>query len=349
MNANRYHRQVLLPQIGAGGQERLSRARVLLVGCGALGSVIAEQLVRAGIGFLRLVDRDVVELSNLQRQVLFDEEDARQGLPKAVAAANRLGRINSAVSVDAIVADVHSGNIESLAGLERDERVNLILDGTDNVETRYLINDVSVKHHVPWVYGACVGTEGRVMTILPGQTPCLRCVFEEPPAPGELPGCDTAGVLGPVASMVASMQAVAGMKVLIGAADASEEKLISLDAWRGRYRSSETSGARRDDCPCCAMGRFVFLDARPAHGTTSLCGRHAVQVRPAKDRPVDVEQVFQRLDAVGTVERTPYLIRCRLFDPPGLNLTLFQDGRAIIQGTTDVDRARSLYARFIGA
>ncbi len=215
MTQDRYHRQQLLPRMGAEGQSKLAASRILLIGCGALGTVIAEQLVRAGIGFLRICDRDLVELTNLQRQVLFDERDARDELPKAIAAARRLHEVNSTVPIDARVVDVHRGNLEALIG-EGTGRVHLILDGTDNVQTRYLVNDAAVKLGIPWVYGACVGTEGRVMGIVPDGTPCLRCIFNDPPLPGELATCDTAGVLASAASLVASLQAVTAMKILLG-------------------------------------------------------------------------------------------------------------------------------------
>jgi adenylyltransferase/sulfurtransferase len=342
VETHRYHRQVLLPQIGEAGQTRLRAARILLVGCGALGSVLAEQLVRAGVGFLRVVDRDVVEWTNLQRQVLFDEADAREGLPKAVAAGRRLGRINSEVMVDPIVADVHSANIEGFAA-----DVGLILDGTDNVETRYLINDVSVKHAVPWVYGACVGTEGRVMPVLPGRSACLRCVFPEPPTGAELPTCDTAGVLGPVAAVVASIQAVAALKLLSGNEQDVTPQLWSADLWSGRIRTTVVE--RDPDCPACARHQFPFLN-RPPSLSTTLCGRRSVQVNPARnDVRLDLNAAAQKLSGVGDVEQTPYLIRCRPRGGEAIQLTLFADGRMIVSGTTDRDSARSLYARYVGA
>ena len=332
-------------------------SRVLLVGCGALGSVIAEQLVRAGVGHLHIVDRDVVETTNLQRQVLFDESDAREGVPKAIAAHRRLSRINSQVTVDPVVADVHSGNLESLARVPAavtevtTPNVNtfpdLILDGTDNVETRYLINDFAVKHHLPWVYGACVGTEGRVMPVLPGTTACLRCVFPEPPAGADLPTCDTTGVLGPVASAVASLQVVEALKVLTGNAASVRPQLWSADLWTGRMRSMTVE--RQPDCPTCARRGFPFLD-RPAGQTTSLCGRQSIQVRPAAtDLRLDLPAAAARLKRVGAVELTPYLLRCRPAGHGDVALTLFADGRMIVSGTTDHDNARSLYARYVGS
>ena len=341
---SRYHRQTLLPQIGAEGQRRLASSRVLLVGCGALGTTIAEQLVRAGVGFLRLVDRDIVELTNLQRQVLFDEADVAAGTPKAVAAATRLSRVNSEVKIEPIVADVHAGNIEELIGKPM---LNLLLDGTDNVETRYLLNDVAVKHSIPWVYGACVGVEGRVMPVRPGQTPCLRCVFPEAPGPGELATCDTAGVLGPAAAIVAAMQATAAIQILVGTNPPNQ--LTRLDLWRGRFGATPLDDARRDDCPTCRQQRFDFLDAPAGNGSsTSLCGRNAVQVRPAVAGRMDLLALETRLASVGSVQRTAHLIKCDLAADQGISLTVFPDGRAIVHGVNDPARARAYYAKWIG-
>ena len=338
-NENRYHRQQLLPQTGVEGQRKISTSRVLLVGCGALGTVIADQLARAGVGFLRIVDRDVVELTNLQRQVLFDEEDARQGVPKAVAAANRLRRVNSTIAVDARVTDVHSENVEELID------VDVILDGTDNAETRYLVNDVSVKHGVPWVYGACVGVEGRVMAVVPGAGPCLRCVFAEPPGVGELATCDTAGVLGSAAAVVASYQVVAAIKVMTGSNLLQE--MVTLDAWSSRSRVVSLGDARRDDCPCCGQRRFEFLD-RPSAGSVSLCGRNAIQIRPSLAGQLDLEEMSRRLAVAGDVRRSDHMVKCQLREDRSINLSLFADGRLIVYGTNDVARARTLAARLIG-
>jgi molybdopterin-synthase adenylyltransferase len=343
---SRYHRQILLPQIGSAGQERLANATILLVGCGALGTVIAEQLVRAGVGTLRVCDRDIVETTNLQRQVLFDESDAKAGTPKAVAAAQRLERINSNGRIDPRVIDVHSGNIEDLIQA-RDgmPRADVILDGTDNAEVRYLINDAAIKHEIPWVYGGCVGTSGRVMAIIPGRTPCLRCLFPEAPTAGELQTCDTAGVLAPAAAIVASLQVVAAMKILLG--HEAPHELISLDLWPSRIQTVSTVGGRRDDCPACGLRQFEFLN-RAASGTTSLCGRDAIQVLPTAPGHLDPQHIASRLATAGKVELTPHLVRCTLSES-GLALTVFPDGRAIIKGTTDSAVARSVYARYVGA
>jgi adenylyltransferase/sulfurtransferase len=342
MEISRYHRQVLLPQIGEAGQARLARARVLLVGCGALGSVMAEQLVRAGVGLLRIADRDVVELTNLQRQVLFDENDAAEQAPKAVAAGRRLRAINSRVCVEPLVCDVHAGNIEDLVDSD------LIIDGTDNVETRYLVNDVSVKHGVPWVYGACVGTEGRCIAIRPPADACLRCVFPEPPSAAELPTCDTSGVLGPAAGLVASLQVTAAIRLIVG--PLREQELVSVDVWRNHFRAVSLLEAKRPDCPCCGRHRFEFLEAPSVGRSTILCGRNSIQVRPSRAaESLDLVAVAAKLSGAGAVQKTAYLVRCDLHEPGDLRLTVFPDGRAIVHGTADAERARSVYARFVGA
>jgi adenylyltransferase/sulfurtransferase len=350
----RYQRQILLPQIGERGQQRLHDATVLLIGVGALGCTIADQLARAGVGRLVLVDRDVVELTNLQRQTLFDESDVAESRPKAHAAALRLSRVNSSITIEPVVSDVGPDNIRRLIATHRP---TVIVDGTDNAPTRYLLNDAAIEADIPWVYGACVGVEGRVMAIVPGATPCLRCVFPDPPAPGELPTCDTAGVLGAVAGMVASMQVVETLRLIVeppatgaspgGACPAS---MLTLDAWSRRFKTIDLSDARRADCPACAQRRFDFLNAA-APLTATLCGRNTVQVRwssPQAD-PDDlfaiIEPRLQRISA--DVQRTPYLIRCRI--DTSTELSIFADGRVLVHGTNDPARARSLVARYLGS
>ncbi len=336
---DRYHRQSLLPFIGPDGQARLGGARVLLVGCGALGGVVAEQLVRGGVGFLRVADRDTVEWTNLQRQVLFDEADARAAAPKAAAAARRLGQVNSAVAVEPAVVDVHAGNVAELMA-----DVDVTVDGTDNAETRYLLNDAAVSAGKPWVYGGCVAADGRVMAVRPGVTPCLRCVYPDPPAVGELPTCDTAGVLGPAAAVVASLQVVATLKLILGV---DVPGLTVLDLWANRFRVVDPGGPD-PGCPCCGRRAFPFL-ARPVEGGVAhLCGRDAVQVRPLTPARTDLAALAARLAGVGPVERTPFLLRCRPDGEAGVTLTVFGDGRTLVGGTTDVGRARSLVNRFLG-
>ncbi|HTW95799.1 MAG TPA: ThiF family adenylyltransferase [Tepidisphaeraceae bacterium] len=344
MTTTRYHRQTLLPQIGPAGQTQLGTSRALLIGAGALGSVMAEQLARAGLGFLRLVDRDIVEWTNLQRQVLFAESDAQKAIAKAEAAARRLGEINSSVEVEPIAADVWAGNIEELAA-----GCDLILDGTDNVQTRYLINDASVKTGIPWIHGACVAAEGRMMAIIPGKTACLRCVYPTPPAAAELPTCDTAGVLAPAAAIVASLQVVAAIKILTGQYGALRHELIAIDAWSPRFRPVPLAGAKREDCPCCGRRQFELLKTSAAESAVSLCGRNAVQIRPAAQwQAAQFDAASSRLQSCGDFEQGKFFARCRLSDPRGLTLTLFRDGRLMVDGTTDHGRAKSICSRFIG-
>jgi molybdopterin-synthase adenylyltransferase len=341
----RFNRQEILPQIGPAGQARLRASRVLLIGCGALGSAAAEMLVRAGIGFLRLVDRDLVELTNLQRQVLFDERDAAENLPKSVAAARRLREINSEVEVDAIVADANPANIESFAD------VDLILDGTDNISTRYLLNDLSVCNRIPWIYGGCVGTEGRVWGIWPGRTACLRCIFPDPPNASELPTCDTAGVLGPAATVVGGFQAAQAIRFLVEGESAADKSagLVSFDVWTSRFHSLSSASTPADGCPCCRQRKFPFLSTNAMDFTTNLCGRQTVQVvRSGLASPIDLAVFAERWQNLGTVGRSPWFVRCKLTDPPGVDLTLFSDGRLLVHGITDPMRATSLYARFVG-
>jgi len=341
----RYSRQEVLSQIGPEGQSRLRRSRVLVVGCGALGSAVAEMLTRSGIGFLRIVDRDLVELSNLQRQVLFDERDAAEGLPKSAAAARRLRAINAEAEIDAIVADANAANIESFAD------VDLIVDGTDNVSTRYLLNDLSVRSRIPWIYGGCVGTEGRVWGIWPGRTACLRCIFPDPPSASDLPTCDTSGVLGPTATVVGGLQAALAIRFLVEGESAAEKSagLVAFDVWSSQFRSLNSAAAPVGGCPCCGRRNFPFLSTKRMDFTTNLCGRSAVQVlRSDLAGPIDLAAIAERWKKLGAVGRSPWFVRCRLDDPPGIDLTLFADGRLLVHGITDPMRATALYARFVG-
>lgn len=338
--SGRYARQTLLPWIGKAGQQKLADARVVVVGCGALGGTAAEQLARAGVGHLTIIDRDIVELSNLQRQVLFDEEDARANLPKAVAAERRLQRINSCIEIRGLVADLHAENAEQL--LDAD----LILDGTDNAETRYLINDVAVKNQIPWIYAGCVGSEGRVMAIVPGMTSCLRCLFPISPAPGELQTCDSAGVFGPAASVTASIQAGLAIRILV---EEVERGMVILDLKTGRFNRIAEEETKREDCPCCGRGEFEFLNARNGSKAVSLCGRNSVQIRPASIGSFPaLSEVKKRLEAVGEVELNAFLLKCALKDPQGVSLTVFSDGRLMVHGVNEPKRARSIVARCLG-
>lgn len=339
----RYSRQMLFAEIGEAGQRLLLTRRVTLIGCGALGTVIADTLTRAGIGFLRIVDRDYVELNNLQRQVLFDESDVAEGMPKSVAAANKLARINSDVQLEPIVADAQAANIEELC-----KGADLILDGTDNFETRFLINDAAVKLGIPWVYGACVGVTGMVMPIVPRDTPCLRCIWGEPPPPGMNPTCDTAGVLSPVVQVVASLQCMEALKLLVGKREALNRRLMQIDMWEGKFSEFDVSGSRESGaCVCCQQGRYEYLDARGSGRTASLCGRLAVQVSSGSRGEVDLPGVAARIAPLAKQQPqvNRYLLR---FAVDKYEVTLFRDGRAIIKGTNEPDEARTVYARYIG-
>lgn len=337
MNARqeeRYSRQILFAGLGAAGQRKLLDATVVVVGCGALGSFQAGTLARAGVGTLRVIDRDYVELGNLQRQWLFEESDAEAGIPKAVAAARAIGRINSSITVDAVVDDLTSSNAsELLAGAA------VILDATDNFETRFLINDYSVRERVPWIYGAAIGSYGITMTIRPGEGACLACVYPEPP-PGIQPTCETEGILGPAASAVASLQAAAAMRLICGETPA--EAITTLDVWSGEIRQIARP-ARDPDCRVCGRGEFVYLNGS-RRAPVSLCGRNAVQIHE-RARPLDLAELSKKLARLGTVRSNEFALR---FEMPPYLLTVFADGRVIVKGTTDVGVARGVYARYIG-
>lgn len=327
--------------IGPAGQRKLLGSHVTLCGCGALGTVIANALVRSGVGHLRLVDRDFIETHNLQRQVLFDEHDVAENLPKAEAAARKLGAINSSVHVEPVVTDIDRTNIVELC-----QDADLILDGTDNFEVRYLINDVAVKLGKPWVYGGSIGSHGQTMTILPGQTPCLRCVFEAAPAPGEAGTCETAGVLSPIVNIVASFQVTEGMKILTGQIDRLNRDLIYIDVWENVLRRIKIAPLLgKVDCPCCRRRRFEWLEGDQGSQTTSLCGRNAVQVAQRTPGRLNFEEMARHLESLGDVSYNRFLLR---FTAEGHEFTVFPDGRAIIKGTSDVDRARTLYAKYVG-
>jgi len=334
---SRYSRQTRFAPLGAEGQAKIRAASVAIVGCGALGTVQAEAMARAGVGRLRVIDRDFVEWSNLQRQFLFDEADAAEALPKAVAAARRLARVNSEVTVEPMVADLTAANVEDLF-----EDIDLILDGTDNFETRFLINDAAVDREIPWIYGAAVGSYGIKLAIVPGKTACFRCVYPEPPQ-GAQPTCETEGVLAPVTATIASLQVADALKILARGVDSLTARLTTIDVWSGTIR--QLAPPTRDaKCPCCVRRELVYLDGS-RRAPISLCGRNAVQIHE-RSRPVDLPALAERLGTVATVRSNEFALRVAL-DP--YELTVFPDGRAIIKGTTDVGVARSLYARYIGA
>jgi adenylyltransferase/sulfurtransferase len=333
----RYSRQVLFPGIGLEGQSKLAAARVAIAGCGATGSALASLLARAGVGTLRIIDRDYVEPSNLQRQSLFDEADAAESLPKAIAAARKIAAFNSLVVVEPQVADLVPANADTLlAG------VSLLLDGTDNFETRYLLNDYAVKNSLSWIYTAAVGSQVVTLNILPGQTACLACLFPELPG-GVIETCETAGILNSAVNLAASIAATEALKLLVGAEARLRRTLLSFDVWRND-RAQIASTHPRPDCRVCGRREFIHLagEGRP-HIT--LCGRNSVQIHE-RHRPVDLAEMSDRLKAHGPVRHNEFVLK---FWRDPLEMTLFPDGRAIIKGTTDTALARSLYARFVGS
>ena len=333
----RYSRQVLFPGIGREGQSRLAAARVALVGCGATGSALASLLARAGVGSLRIIDRDYVEPSNLQRQSLFDEADAAQSLPKAIAAARKISAFNSQVVIEPQVSDLVPSNIQALL-----EGTELVLDGTDNFETRYLINDFAVKTSLPWIYTAAVGSYGIAMNVLPGKTACLACLFPDPPR-GAFETCETAGILNSAVNLAASIAATEAIKLLVGADPQVRRTLLSFDVWRNQ-RAEVKAGSPRPGCRACSQRDFIHLagEGRP-HIT--LCGRNSVQIHE-RHRPVDFVEISSRLQPHGPVRHNDFVLK---FWPEPYEMTLFPDGRAIIKGTTDTAIARSLYARYVGS
>jgi len=336
-SAERYSRQVLFPAIGQEGQERLALARVAMVGCGATGSALCSLLARAGVGYLRIIDRDYVEASNLQRQVLFDECDAAESLPKAIAAARKIQSFNSEIIVEPQAVDLVPDNIVELLG-----EVQLILDGTDNFETRYLINDYAVSHNLPWIYAAGVGGYAVTMNVVPGETACLTCIFPDSPK-GLVETCDTAGILNTAVNLVASVAATEAMKLIVGARDRLRQTLLSYDVWTNEY-AQVSAGHPREGCRACGERDFVHLagEGRPH---ISLCGRNSVQIHE-RQRPIDFDEVMRRLIPHGQVKHNEFVLK---FWREPYEMTLFPDGRAIIKGTTDTAIARSLYARYVGA
>jgi len=334
---DRYSRQVLFPGIGAQGQARLSQGRVAIVGCGATGACVSGLLARAGVGQLVIIDRDYVEPSNLQRQSLFDEADAAESLPKAVAAARKIAAFNSEVQTTPVVADLTPENIESLLG-----DADLILDATDNFETRYLINDFAVKHSKPWIYAAAVAAYAVTMNVLPGETACLTCLFPAPPE-GTIETCDTAGILNSAVNLIGAIQATEAIKFLVGAKDKLRRTLLSFDVWSNEQ--AEIAAARpRPGCQTCEKRQFIHLagERRPQ---ITMCGRNSVQIHE-RNRPVDFAEMSARLGNHGTVKHNAFVLK---FWRDPYEMTLFPDGRAIIKGTSDTSVARSLYARFVGS
>lgn len=338
----RYSRQIRFPGMGIEGQQKLLESTALVIGCGALGSVIAESLTRAGVGNLRIVDRDFLELHNLQRQVLYDESDVEAGLPKVIAAQRKLSRINSEITIEAFVEDVDYRNIRQLA-----DGADVIVDGTDNFETRFLINDYALESSVPWIYGGCIGSEGQSMTIVPGKSNCLHCLMAEgPPPPGTTPGCELAGVLGPVVNVVASLEAVEALKILSGNIEAVNLDLVVVDLWSGRLNKMKLGElSAKVQCPACFSGTRSWLSGEQSTQTAVLCGRNAVQIRGSAETRIELPELQKRLSAHGNVTCNEYLLK---FDLGEHTFTVFEDGRTIISGTGDIAKARSLFAQWIG-
>ncbi|MEM7755388.1 MAG: ThiF family adenylyltransferase [Planctomycetota bacterium] len=343
----RYARQELLPDFGRASQRRLAVGHAVIVGCGALGCVSADLLVRAGVGRVTLIDRDIVEPTNLQRQSLYTEADVAEGLPKVEAAKRRLSAVNSGIEIVAHASDLTPANARRLT-----EAADVLVDGTDNFETRFILNDLAVERGTPYVYGGAVGTRGMAFTVLghderqSGRLPCVRCLFPEPPPPGSQPTCDTAGVLGTVVAMVGAYQAGEALKLLIGRSDLVMRSLLDFDPWNGERRRLDLNGTRSGKCRCCVERRFDFLDAKRGGGTATLCGRDAVQVSPVNGAPVDLEALHARIEPIADATLGPFTVRLTL--ESGVRLTVFRDGRAMVQGVTDPAKARAIYDRVIG-
>jgi adenylyltransferase/sulfurtransferase len=334
--SERYSRQILFAPIGPEGQKLIGGAKVAVVGCGAIGASTCTLLARAGVGTLRIIDRDYVEASNLQRQILFDEDDARESLPKAAAAARKIAAINSEINVEAHTKDLTPQTISMLS------EVDLILDCTDNFETRYLINDFAAKNGIPWIYAAAVGSYAVTMNVLPGQTSCLACVFPEPPT-GTFATCETAGILNSTATLIASIQTTEALKLLVGARDALRRTILSLDLWTNQ-RSEVDAAVPSPGCRVCEQKIFDHLQGKNRPQIT-LCGRNSVQIHE-RQRPVDFAEMNSRLAPHGQVRYNDMVLK---FHRENYEITLFRDGRAIIKGTSDPAVARSLYARFVGS
>lgn len=337
--SGRYSRQELFTPIGENGQRKIGEKQVLVVGAGALGTGAAEILVRSGVGKVTIVDRDYVEWSNLQRQQLYTEQDAMDRMPKAVAAQKRLQTVNSEVEIFGLVMDVTTEEIESLV-----DGVDLIIDATDNFDTRLLINDVSQKYRIPWIYGACVGSYGLSYAIVPGKTPCLSCLLQTVPLGGAT--CDTVGVISPVVQMVVAYQAVEALKILVEDWDALRNTLVSFDLWKNQQTSIRVGKIRKEDCPSCGTNpTYPYLDAANHTKTAVLCGRETVQIRPPAKMQRNLEELAEKLSAHGKVEQNPYLVS---FTVGEHRLAIFADGRVLVHGTKDITEAKSLYHRYLG-
>jgi len=331
---NRYSRQILLEKIRETGQKKFAKSRIAVIGCGALGTTIANNLVRAGIGYIRVVDRDIVELNNLQRQNLFDENDL--GFPKALVAVEKLSKINSEIKIDSIVDDITYENIESVI-----KSMDVVLDGTDNMIVRFLINDACVKHEIPWIYGGAIETYGITMNIIPDETPCFRCLIQDLPEAGSLPTCDTVGVLNSIPGIIGSIQSTEALKILLG--KDVNKNLLTYDVWSHGFNNMKIE--KRDDCECCDKHNFEFLNAKKKETMISLCGKGAIQVTPVKEVQISFEGLGKKLQKLGDVDYHKLVLRFKI---PGYELNIFKNGRTIIIGTNDKKIAKSLYAKYIG-
>jgi adenylyltransferase/sulfurtransferase len=337
----RYARQIRYAAIGTEGQKRLQQSRVFICGCGALGSVLANTLARAGVGHLRIVDRDFLELNNLQRQVLYDEDDVAAGIPKAIAAQRRLQKINSAIDIEAHVADVDHTNVGRLV-----QDVDIILDGSDNFEVRYLLNDAAARYQKPWIYGGCIGAVGQTMNVLPGETPCFRCLHPEPPPPGTTETCDSAGILGSIINVIASIQACEAIKIMTGQRDAVCRELLVVELWDNRMRHVRLDALREAaNCPVCDHQQYQWLSGERGSHTAVLCGRNAVQLSLPERIEISLAALEQKLQGIGQVSRNEFLLRLAV---DHFVITVFPDGRAIVNGTEDIAEAKTLYARYVG-
>lgn len=334
---DRYSRQTLIEWIDLSGQKKLGERHVLIIGCGGLGSNVSNNLVRAGVGYIKIVDRDYVEMENLQRQILFDEEDVKLLKPKAIAAKEKLQRINSQLHVQAEVCDVNQGNIEGLL-----DGIDLVIDGTDNLETRFLINDACFKHKIPWIYGACVASYGMTMSFFPKDGPCFRCVISSLPPPGTLPTCDTVGILNAVPQIVGAIQANEAMKILLGAENICKD-LIYFDLLTNEFIKTRVD--KRKDCPLCEGGVFEYLEGKSLSSAVALCGGNAVQISPERGLAVPIEMMAEKLRKIGEVSYAGYLLK---FKKGEYELVIFPDGRVMVKGTRDISLAKSLYAKYVG-
>ncbi len=331
---DRYSRQILLRDIQHDGQEKLARGHVVIIGCGALGTTIANNLVRSGIGHIRVVDRDIVELNNLQRQNLFDESDV--GFPKASVAVKKLERINSEIKIEPIVEDVTHKNMESII-----KNMDVVLDGTDKMLIRFLINDACVKHDIPWIYGGAIETYGITMNIIPHKTPCFRCLIQDLPRAGSLPTCDTVGVLNSIPGIIGSIQSTEALKILLG--KEINKGILTYDVWSHNFNNMEIK--KRDNCECCGKHNYEFLNAKKRETMISLCGKGAIQITPVNEAKISFEDLGKRLQKLGDVDFHKLVLRFKI---PGYELNIFKNGRTIIIGTNDKKIAKSLYAKYIG-